>query len=58
VSATEWLVAIGGITAIAWVNWYFFLAARATTRTAAASTSVDAPSGDDGGDNGDDTAQD
>ncbi len=28
-SATEWLVIAGGIAAIAWVNWYFFLAGRA-----------------------------
>lgn len=28
-SAIEWLVTIGGAAAIAWVNWYFFLAQRA-----------------------------
>ena len=28
-TATEWLVTIGGAGAIAWVNWYFFLAQRA-----------------------------
>jgi len=22
----EWIVIIGGLTAIAWVNWYFFMA--------------------------------
>ena len=22
----EWMVIIGGLTAIAWVNWYFFMA--------------------------------
>lgn len=22
----EWTVIIGGLTAIAWINWYFFLA--------------------------------
>ncbi|MGP0594486.1 hypothetical protein ACTRXD_18365 [Nitrospira sp. T9] len=22
----EWIVFIGGLTAIAWVNWYFFMA--------------------------------
>lgn len=26
----EWLVALGGIAAIAWVNWYFFFAERST----------------------------
>lgn len=25
-SATEWMVLAGGVAAIAWVNWYFFLA--------------------------------
>lgn len=27
-SATEWIVLLGGIGAIAWVNWYFFFAER------------------------------
>ena len=27
-SATDWLVVLGGLAAIAWVNWYFFLAGR------------------------------
>jgi plastocyanin domain-containing protein len=34
-SATEWLVVAGGVAAIAWVNWYFFVAGRARTTTAA-----------------------
>ena len=25
-NASEWMVLLGGIAAIAWVNWYFFLA--------------------------------
>ncbi|MEO6210602.1 MAG: cupredoxin domain-containing protein [Gemmatimonadaceae bacterium] len=25
---TDWIVILGGIAAIAWVNWYFFLAQR------------------------------
>ncbi len=25
-SIIEWTVIIGGLTAIAWVNWYFFMA--------------------------------
>ena len=25
-SSMDWIVIIGGLTAIAWVNWYFFLA--------------------------------
>jgi plastocyanin domain-containing protein len=27
-SASDWLVVAGGAAAIAWVNWYFFLAGR------------------------------
>lgn len=27
----EWLVVLGGIAGIAWVNWYFFFAERSTT---------------------------
>jgi len=27
-STTEWVVVLGGIAAIAWVNWYFFVAGR------------------------------
>lgn len=27
-SALEWAVLLGGVAAIAWVNWYFFLAGR------------------------------
>ena len=32
-SGTEWTVLLGGIAAIVWVNWYFFLAD--STRTSA-----------------------
>ncbi len=28
----EWAVVLGGAAAIAWVNWYFFLAGRKETR--------------------------
>jgi hypothetical protein len=28
----DWLVVAGGIAAIAWVNWYFLLGARARSR--------------------------
>ena len=31
-TATDWIVVVGGIAAIAWVNWYFFLAERGTVR--------------------------
>lgn len=37
-NATDWIVIVAGIAAIAWVNWYFFLARRsAATATASAS---------------------
>ena len=29
-TATDWMVVVGGIAAIVWVNWYFFLAERDT----------------------------
>jgi hypothetical protein len=32
-TATDWIVVVGGIAAIAWVNWYFFLAERGTAAT-------------------------
>ena len=35
-TGTEWAVVVGGIAAIAWVNWYFFLAGRAGTAPGAA----------------------
>lgn len=34
-STTEWMVLLGGIAAIAWVNWYFFLAGRGSAAAAA-----------------------
>jgi plastocyanin domain-containing protein len=36
-NATDWIVVAAGVAAIAWVNWYFFLAGRqAATATAGA----------------------
>ena len=29
ITAGDWLAILGGLAAIAWVNWYFFLAGRA-----------------------------
>jgi len=26
ISGTDWMVIVAGIAAIAWVNWYFFVA--------------------------------
>lgn len=34
-TAAEWLVLLGGLTAIGWVNWYFFLAERSAARAVA-----------------------
>ena len=34
--SVEWLVLLGGAAAIAWVNWYFFLAERAAATAAPA----------------------
>ena len=31
---SDWLVLLGGIAAIAWVNWYFFLAGRSSAAAA------------------------
>ena len=33
----DWLVLLGGIVAIAWVNWYFFLAGKGSGAAAVAS---------------------
>ena len=34
-TTNEWLVVLGGLAAIAWVNWWFFLSQRGTPATAA-----------------------
>ena len=39
-SLTDWLVIAAGIAAIAWVNWYFFLADGAAKRSATRSESA------------------
>jgi plastocyanin domain-containing protein len=36
VTAAHWLVLLGGVAAIAWVNWYFFRAGRGVSDTVAA----------------------
>ena len=36
ITTTEWLVILGGLAAIAWVNWYFFLAGRTNAVSAVA----------------------
>ena len=32
IDATDWMVIAAGIAAIAWVNWYFFVAGRSGTK--------------------------
>jgi plastocyanin domain-containing protein len=39
-SPTDWLVVAAGIAAIAWVNWYFFVAARRAPAAKASATSI------------------
>jgi plastocyanin domain-containing protein len=36
ITTTEWLVILGGLAAIVWVNWYFFAAGRAGAVSAVA----------------------
>ena len=45
-TGVEWLVLLGGAAAIAWVNWYFFLAQRGTVTAIA--TAGSASGTDDG----------
>jgi len=33
-NATDWLVVLGGMAAIGWVNWYFFVAGRSVATAA------------------------
>ena len=42
-SAAEWLVLLGGLAAIGWVNWYFFLAERGAARAEADALTPPAP---------------
>lgn len=35
-SGSEWMVLLGGIAAIVWINWYFFLARRGVAAAAGA----------------------
>jgi plastocyanin domain-containing protein len=39
VITTDWLVIAAGLAAAAWVNWYFFFAARGIAHAAVATTS-------------------
>ena len=40
ITTTEWLVILGGLAAIAWVNWYFFLAGRTNAVSAVAAVAA------------------
>ena len=48
-TGVEWLVLLGGAAAIAWVNWYFFLARRGTVTAFATAGSASGASGMDDG---------
>lgn len=39
-NASEWAVLVGGIAAVAWVNWYFFRAPRAASGAVRTATGV------------------
>ena len=39
-NAIHWAVIVGGLAAIAWINWYFFLAERATAVVAAGTSAA------------------
>lgn len=43
ITGTEWLVVLGGIAAIAWVNWYFFVAGRSPAAAAVAAVAGTGP---------------
>jgi plastocyanin domain-containing protein len=40
ITTTEWMVILGGLAAIAWVNWYFFLAGRTNAVAAVAAVAA------------------
>ena len=42
-SGMEWMVVLGGVAAIAWVNWWFFLAQRGAPVAVAAVGAAGAP---------------
>ena len=45
ITTTEWLVILGGLSAIAWVNWYFFLAGRSSAVNAVAAVAAGGTTG-------------
>jgi plastocyanin domain-containing protein len=45
ITTQEWLVILGGLAAIAWVNWYFFLAGRTNAVAAVAAVATGGTAG-------------
>lgn len=45
ITTIEWLVILGGLSGIAWVNWYFFLAGRTNAVQALSATATDGTAG-------------
>lgn len=45
ITTTEWLVILGGLATIAWVNWYFFLAGRTNAVQAVAAVATGGTTG-------------
>jgi plastocyanin domain-containing protein len=45
ITTTEWLVILGGLSGIAWVNWYFFLAGRTNAVQALSAIATDGTAG-------------
>ena len=50
ITAVDWTVILGGVAAILWVNWYFFIAERATAGATASAELSDAATGGGAGD--------
>jgi hypothetical protein len=48
-TALDWVVVATGIAAIAWVNWYFFLAERRAARVKGMDAKGGGPHGSGGG---------
>ncbi len=44
-TSAEWLVLVAGVTSIAWVNWYFFVAGRRSTAAVMVAASPSAGAG-------------
>jgi plastocyanin domain-containing protein len=43
ITTSEWMVMLGGLAAIAWVNWYFFAAGRSSVVAATGALTGAAP---------------